>query len=58
MLQKHYPHATILFPQFFGESLKVSQTSGSILAALSLGAEEGLLRALTLTARQLLGHHA
>lgn len=58
MLQKHYPHATILFPQFFRESLKVSQTSESILAALSLDAEKGLLRALNLTTRELLGHYA
>ena len=56
MLQKHYPHTTILFPQFFRESLQVSQTSENILAPLSLGAEKGLLRALNLT-RELLRHY-
>lgn len=54
MLQKHYPHATTLFPQFFRESLKVFQTSENILAPLRVGAEKGLLRALNLAPRELL----
>lgn len=40
MLQKHYPHATILFPWLFSESLKVPQTSENIVAALSLRSEK------------------